>query len=219
MLYRRVVFTSAVFALTCAVCAAFPAPPESPKTPPVPPAPPTRPVWKSGPAFVARLAPEVAVAGYRLRLPKGYAMQTMPGPGGMTGYAWTGAPRPEDGTRAYLMLLPMRPPAGETTRYTPAQILTKMLAGIARSRRDWRVSVIQEGTVNGQPFVRAYWTGTDAATGAAMRGFGYAAVDGDGFVYLSSQDVVPHDKLALPLAEAAALTLAFPPPAPQPATP
>jgi hypothetical protein len=39
-----------------------------------------------------------------------------------------------------------------------------------------------------------------------MRGFMYVAIDGNQFIAISSQDVVPHDEEALKLAETAALT-------------
>ena len=161
-------------------------------------------VWSPDKALAGQLAAPTVAGAYQIQPPKGYVMQTGTPPGG-TAQAWVGAPR-ADGTRPYIMLAVMIPPADEKIVHTLDQVFAGVLAGVQKRRKDWKQTPSATGTVNGLTFVRTYWQGTDTATGLAMRGFSYAAQDGKRFVLLSSQDMEPYTKTALLLAEASALT-------------
>ena len=165
--------------------------------------------WQPNKALLNQLAPVTAAGQYRIQPPKGYVLQTRPGPSGSAAQAWVGAPR-TDGTRSYIMLTTLVPPAGEETKYTLSQVSDKLLAGVQGRRKDWKQAPSESGTVNGMTFVRTYWRATDTATGAAMHGFSYVGQDGKGFVQISSQDVEPHSKTTLQLTEASALTFKKP---------
>jgi hypothetical protein len=108
------------------------------------------------------------------------------------------------------MLIIAAPPPGEGNPYTLDQVLAKLLAGIERRRKNWKQSKTEQGTINSVKFARAYWQGTDIETGRPMHGFNYVAMDGDKVIQLSSQDVAPHHRGALELAETAVLTFKKP---------
>lgn len=161
--------------------------------------------WSSDKALSSQLAPTTTVGKYQIQPPQGYTLQTQPGPVGTSANEWVGPTR-ADGTRPYLMLLFFAPPLGEVNKYTLKQVCAKMLAGVERKRKDWKQSSIEQGNVNGITFMRAYWHGTDIASGQPMSGFSYVARDGNTYLQLSSQDFTQYKKVALPLAEASALT-------------
>ena len=165
-----------------------------------PPAP-----WTPDATIVQRLAPVVTTGPYQIQPPQRYVLQTRPGPSGSISQAWVGPAR-EDGTRCYIMLVTMTPPADGTTTYTLDQVAAKMLAGIQKRRTDWKQTTPETGTVNGMTFVRTYWRGKEATSGVPMYGFSYVAQDGKGFVQLSSQDVEAYWKDTMPSAEASVLT-------------
>ncbi len=149
------------------------------------------------------------VGRYQLRAPKGYQPQARPAYATLTGCTWTGTAR-DDNSRPYLMLLIFTPPAGAEDRFTLEQLFAQMLSTLSMKRDKWQQSPTEAGLVNGMMFLRAYWAGIDKDSGHPMKGFCYMAQDGKTFVQLSSQEYEPHDKTALPLAEAAALTLQKP---------
>ncbi len=190
-------------------------PAASQQTPAVAPAPlpATKPnsVWVTDGAFAPKLAPVTdAGGGFQVQPPIGYVLQTTTAPNNAGSVrAWVSPARP-DGTHGFLMVTVITPPAAEADKYPLATVLDKMLEGIARRRTNGKRTVTESGTVAGQAFVRARWEGTDAATGLLMRGFSYVTRNGGTFIHLSSQDIAPHDKDALPLAEAAALTFKKP---------
>jgi len=161
--------------------------------------------WLPTVPHLQKLPTNAEVGAYHLRVPEGYVLRNQPGPGGSMAHAWFGSTR-SDGTRPYVMLTIGGPPPGEGNPYTLAQVLAKFLAGIERRRKHWSQSNSEEGTINGVKFVRAYWHGTDIETRRPMHGFNYVAMDGDKVIQLSSQDVEPHHRGALELAETAVLT-------------
>ena len=161
--------------------------------------------WLPAEALLSKLSDETPIEGYRLRIPRGYTLQTQAGPPGAIAHAWVGPAR-ADGTRPYVMLSIGSPPLVEATRYTLRQALAKALASVEQRRKDWKQSDPEEGTIDGLKFMRAYWTGAEAQTGRQMPGFNYAAIDRERVIYLASQDLPPHHKEALQLAEAAVLT-------------
>jgi hypothetical protein len=162
------------------------------------------PTWMPSKPLLAQLAPEEAMPGFRLRPPKGYTLQRQEqGPGQR--FAWVGPVR-RDGTRPHLMAVLLTPPPGDEKKYTAEQALDRFLAAIQGRRQEWRRTASEQGLVNGRVFVRAHWSGVEPSTQRQVRGFSYVAMDGRKIVELSSQDVAPHDKEALKLAEAAALT-------------
>ena len=160
--------------------------------------------WRPSPDLLPRLAPADPVGVYQLRPPPGYQPQDREGPSGTRSRAWVGATRP-DGTRPYVMVTLAVPPA-EAAPPTLAELLGRMLTPLRQRRRNWTESRPEMGTLGGIAFARAYWRGTDAATRLPMHGFNYVALDGPTIINISSQDVAPHIREALALAEAAVLT-------------
>jgi hypothetical protein len=182
-----------------------PAPSPAPAGPPRPaPTPAGKP---ADPKDDDRLAPYQDVAGYQVRPPKGYDRQPPPpgAPAGVTATAWTGPRRP-DGTAPMLMVLVLDPPPG-TPDKSADEFMASVLDGIKRRRSTWDQSAAEPVTINGLSFLRVRWSGTDTATGRAMRGFVYAGKHDGRYVQVSSQDIDPGHEADLALAEAAALTL------------
>jgi len=176
--------------------------PESAAGPPV-----ESPRWVSDPALDNRLDPYQNVAGIRIRPPKGYAlMKSEEKPGGAEMFAWVGTRR-EDGTAPMIAVAVLLPPPEDRTMLL-TEFLNGMLDGVARQKLNSKVAVAEFGKVDGVPFARARWEGTDRATMVRLRGFSYAARYDDGtYVHVMSQDVDPGHEAELSLAEAAALTL------------
>lgn len=170
-------------------------------------APTAEPVWLSDKSLSEQLASAVSIAKYQIRPPKGYiALHTLSGPSGSSADSWAGITRP-DGTRPYIMFVHLTIPPKQANQYTLKQISDKMLAAIERRRKAWKQSPTEQGIINGLTFMRSYWQGTDVANGQPMHGFSYVAKDGNTILQLSSQDFDPYQKVALPLAEASALTI------------
>ncbi len=160
--------------------------------------------WRPSPDLLPRLAEADQVGAYQLRPPIGYAPQESEGPSGSRSRAWVGAKR-TDGTRPYVMVTIAVPPA-EAAAPTLEELLGRMLTPIRQRRRAWTESRPETGTLGGIAFARAYWQGTDVKTRLRMHGFNYVALDGPTIINISSQDVAPHIREALALAEAAVLT-------------
>jgi hypothetical protein len=169
-------------------------------------APAKLPVWSPAKALSAQLMPAVTIDKYQIQPPKGYVpLPSKSGPNGSTANAWGGLIR-ADGTRPYLMVFQFSVPAEEGNKYTLQQISAKMLASVEQRRKNWNQSTPEQGTINGITFIRTYWQGTDVTNGRPMHGFNYLGKDGDTLLQLSSQDLNQHQKIALPVAEASALT-------------
>jgi hypothetical protein len=160
--------------------------------------------WRPSPDLLPRLAPADHVGVYQLRPPIGYQPQDREGPSGVLTRAWVGASR-SDRTHPYVMMTLAVSPA-EAAPLPLEEILGRMLTPLRQRRRNWTESPPEMGTLGGIAFARAYWTGTDAATRLPMHGFSYVALDGPTVIHISSQDVAPHIREALALAETAVLT-------------
>lgn len=163
------------------------------------------PEWKPEAGVVARLAPVTDAGPFRIRPPKGYRMSREQGPPGSDVFGWVGAER-RDGSRPYLMVMGVSPPAGKRNTYTPESALDRSLSALQEQRSEWKRTETEKGKINGVPFVRAYWSGKEPERKVKMRGFAYLTIDGERIIQINSQDVEPHAEDALKLAEAAALT-------------
>ncbi|MBX9622980.1 MAG: hypothetical protein K2X82_04120, partial [Gemmataceae bacterium] len=160
------------------------------------------------PAADARLGPFQDVAGYEVRPPLGYALVPPPATAraGQTPTGWAGQRR-ADGTIPSLTMLVVHAPLPEVAGRSAEEFLTSMLDGIKRRRSGWQQSAAEPVTVNGLPMFRVTWSGTDTATGRAMRGFVYAGKHDGRFVQVAGQDLDPGHEADLALVEAAARTL------------
>ena len=88
----------------------------------------------------------------------------------------------------------------------PEQALDIFMERLSVDKKEWQLTHTEQGLVNGLRFVRARWSGMHTPTEYKMHGFNYLIVAGREVIQLSSQDVKPHHKEALRLAEASALT-------------
>lgn len=147
---------------------------------------------------------------YTLRPPKGYIFQQLPPiPSqiqlNISGGAWVGSVR-SDGTRAQLMINIIKTPSNQLSKYSPDDRLSKRVNANAMYYQNWKRTETERGKIGDISFVRAYWHGIHKKTNHRMHGFCYVANTGREMIYLSSQDVEPHHKNSLSLAEAAVLT-------------
>ena len=160
-------------------------------------------VWKPDPQFIPKLAPETTIDGYRFRPPGGYLHREIKQ--GQPLHAWE-APKRKDGTHASLTLMVMHIPDRDPRTFPPDKVLDRFVGAVERSRTNWTRIPTQHGEVNGLPFVRTRWVGTDKITHRKMEGFQYVAVDGRTLVVVGSQDLDGQDS-SLKLAETSVLTL------------
>jgi hypothetical protein len=160
--------------------------------------------WRPTADLLPRLAEPQRVGPYQLHPPIGYRPQDRVNVWGDRTRAWLGTPR-SDGTQPRVVLT-LASPRIEAAAPSLEEILGQILARIRQPLRNWTESPPESGTLDGIAFVRAYWQGTEATTGRGMRGFYYFARDGQTPIYISSEDVAPHSREALALAEAAVLT-------------
>jgi hypothetical protein len=175
--------------------------------------PPTLPEWSPSQALLKKLGGLFSVEGYLLQPPANYKL-VIPDTGvpeGVSSYVWLGEER-KDKTHPLLMVTLLVPPPEEARKLSPAEVATTLLAGIKDQRRDWTQTPMATGTVQGLKFVRIGWTGIDKKEKRKMQGWMMVAHDGDTFIALSSQDIVPYAEQSLPLAEAAARTFKLPDP-------
>jgi hypothetical protein len=168
--------------------------------------------WTPDRALVQRLADAADVEGYTIQPPKGFRMQRMQranAPANPKMFAWVGDTR-KDGARPSVTLMIAVPPPGESVNLPLEQVAEKLLGGVKRGRANWRQDTPERGVVNGMNFVRIRWSGMEPGRTRKMEGFIYVALDGTSVIQLGSQDVVPHGKQTLPLAEASVLTFRKP---------
>jgi hypothetical protein len=164
--------------------------------------------WRPDEALLDQLAPAVDVGAYQVRPPKGYtSVPTPPGaPKEARAFTWVGSTRP-DGTAPQFMVVLITLPA-DAGLVLPDQLLVSALRALHRLYESWSQTDDETGRVNGLTFLRARWSGTDAAKKWKLHGFVYVYVapDDNLVVQLRSQDVEPNHEQALKVAEAAALT-------------
>ncbi len=167
---------------------------------------PALPRWIPDKLLAKRLGTVVKIEKYTLQPPKDYHFLHKNGPEGAKMFAWVSDER-KDGTKATLLLNLVAPPVGEATKYALDQLADKLLGGVKRRRTNWHQEKTEIGLVNGLTFARINWTGTEPIHDLKMKGFNYVAIDGDTIIQLSSQDILSEANQALPIAEAAILTL------------
>lgn len=136
---------------------------------------------------------------FQIRPPRGYTMKTQEAPCGFI-YAWQGPPR-EDDTCASFMINIMCAPPQEKAVPSLEQVLEAQARGIAARREQWHQNPVEHFNLNGRKFARMYWDATEPTRQLKMRGYQYATAVGRDFVIFSSQDIVPRDKITLPLGE------------------
>lgn len=163
------------------------------------------PTWKSNKALLNQLDSAKEIEGFLINPPKDYTRLTELGPEGSKITGWAGLPRP-DKTRAQLVILTFTLPKEELKMYNLEQILDELVASAGQQRKDWQRMPTEKGLINGLLFARTRWSGTDIRLGRKMYGFNYVTLVGEKVIQLSSQDIEPHHKEALELAEASAFT-------------
>ncbi len=168
---------------------------------------PALPQWSPSPTLLKKLGGPTSVEGYLLQVPESYehVIPTAGTPDGVNSYFWVGPGR-KDETHPLLMLVLLVPPIAQPQSWSLNQIAAEMLPEIKALRRDWTQTPPEAGIIQGMKFVRIRWTGMDRKEKRKMQGWIMVAREGDTFIELSSQDVVPYAEQTLALAEAAART-------------
>lgn len=143
----------------------------------------------------------------RIDVPPEYSAQVSEGPGGKT--LLLRGPSRKDRTQSVLIVssLPNRGPSDKKS-FTLSEGFPLYLAAIKSGRRDkWQETKSESGSINGQPFMRAQWSGIEPVSKKLMRGFLYGTVVDDQFVVMSAQDFEQYVPHVMPALNATALTL------------
>lgn len=162
--------------------------------------------WSSSQALVKELGMAVAVGDYSIQPPVGYTPTKLEGaPAGTEMSAWAGAVR-QDGTRAMLMISVADVSAAQPSEQDLDKFLSAVLGSLKKLRLDWKQTKTDSGRMNGFAYLRVGWSGAHAESKAKMQGWVVVMRDGDKFIAIASQDIVPYAEQTLPLAQAAAST-------------
>lgn len=163
--------------------------------------------WKPDPKSLVLLAPEVRLADYSIKPPKGYKYDTAHrGPATM--HAWTGQSAEKGITPTFLIVTI---PLSEKDKIKrPEQQLAQVMAGIKNSQvsrtKNWKTTPVESGNVNGIRMVRVRFSAVTIAENRKTTGFCYVCIVGsNGFIF-STQDLEVDGAQRLKATEASVLT-------------
>ena len=152
-------------------------------------APAPLPVWKPQTGLLRYLARPTRVLKYTMQPPAGYAARQTQQPR-LLAYTWRGAAS-QSGVTPNVALALAPAPATKGKSYTAERLIAGALGFLKRGHDDWTQTPVEQGQINGLPFARAYWTGTERQHKRKVRGVAYMAVDGATLISLQSQDMAP----------------------------
>jgi hypothetical protein len=161
--------------------------------------------WTPDKTLANKLDSSADVDDFQIRLPASYLPKVQPGIPGSLITAWVGAGR-SDGTKPYILVTIQAVQGEDVSKITPEMALKVFLQPLEKKWKNWTGTAPEKGGINDLPFVRVRWRGVNPTTGQVTHGFSYVTVKSGKVVQISSQDVEPHHKEGLELAETAALT-------------
>ena len=176
------------------------------------------PVWQPNPALMSSLGPEVSVQGYGMRLPNGYEAQYADLLGnlqafGLDMYRWHNDRHAPNASGIELTVV------RRINLHTPADTARYALEAQKKGMDNFFSSSVEEGQINGLPFARVHWQGTEKRSSSLQvnDGFIYATNDWTKGIIITGYDSVPCSgepcqyapmgQPVLPFIEAAVLTL------------
>ncbi len=176
------------------------------------------PVWQPNPALMSSLGPEVSIEGYGMRLPSGYEAKYADllgnlQPFGLDMYFWHNDRHAPNASGIELNIV------RRINLHTPADTARYALEAQKKGLDNFSSSSIEEGRINGLPFARVYWQGTEKGSSSlhVNSGFIYATNDWTKGIIITGYDRVPCSgepchyepigQPVLPSVEAAVLTL------------
>ena len=165
----------------------------------------TQSAWTPDKILAGKLDTTADVDDFQLRLPSAYQAKAITGPPGSLINAWVGPAR-SDGTRPSIVLTIQSVLDKDPSKNTLEAALKIFLENAEKRAKNWTRTALEKGSVNGLSFIRARWRGVNPTTGRIMHGFNYVTIKDRKVIQISSQDLEPHNKEGLDLAEAAALT-------------
>lgn len=171
--------------------------------------------WNPNAALLNKLAPESQFDTYALRLPLGFTQvdKTIQPAGSaiLKQLTYAGQKRSDKTFPVVTVLtlsnLPVTTSAGERAQ------LDKALDNVEQTTTEGKPNLVisprEYGEANGLPLVREYFkfSQTDEGRTTFIHGFYYACITRTSALLFSSFDAEPYNKMSLPVAEAAALTL------------
>jgi hypothetical protein len=169
-----------------------PPPPLSPTSPPTPVAAPVT-AWEPSALVLEQLEPYKDVAGYQIRVPKGWIASAAQASPGAKMFVWYGV-RPNDNKGAVLRICVLEPPEPASPDYQEFKKATLDSAfddGLKTVTRDGGVTADkQTGEVNGIPFARTNAAFRKEADGGyVVQSVLYVGKDGLSIVILTFSDV------------------------------
>ena len=152
----------------------------------------TLPVWRPNQTLASTLGPEVSVEGYGLRLPGGYerGYADLLGnlqPFGLDMYLWyNDRHAPNASGLAFNVVR-------RFNLHTPAETARYALEAQKKDMDDFTCSPVEEGQIDGLPFARLYWQGTEKGSSGlhVTSGFIYATNDWAKGIIITGHDRVP----------------------------
>jgi len=207
--YMNSLFTQKIGSAACAVLfgLAIVSPSPTVASPPMRPQSVVNPAWVSDASLVATLGPEVAVAGYRMRLPVGYTadLKKDQTEGAMKAKFFSlhrADNMPATFVPTMFVMALSFPPSDVPS--TAAQVMDG--DGYIHGKPGLVKNSPQAGRVNGLKAVRQYFKFL-GADGHERHGFHYVVMDGAKRSLIVVMDEEPYSKTSLPLAEASVLTV------------
>lgn len=171
--------------------------------------------WTPSLSLLIKLASETQFESYALRLPLGFTQVDKTGqPAGsatLKQFIYAGQKR-SDKTFPVVTVLTLSNLSVTTSAGEQAQ-LDKALDNVEQTTTERKPNLVissrEYGEVNGLPLVREYFKFSQIDEGRTtfIHGFYYACIAGTSALLFSRFDAEPYNKISLPIAEAAALTL------------
>lgn len=150
------------------------------------------PVWQPNPTLISSLGPEVSMQGYGMRLPNGYeaAYTDLLGnlqPFGLDMYLWYNDRHAPNASGIALNVV------RRINIHTPVDTAQYALEAQKKGMVNFSHTPIEEGQINGLPFARVYWQGTEQGSSSlhVTSGFVYATNDWTKGIIITGHDRVP----------------------------
>ncbi len=167
------------------------------------------PVWAPEAAQLKTLTVAVEPSGaqpkFQAKVPSDWQSNQHFGKGGQV-FMWRGKARADDTCSVFMISTATQTPYQKQP--LSAEEGMKVLLDSIRFGRQagWSQTPVEKGSVEGRPFLRAYWSGVEPNKKKMMHGFCYTTVEGKDLVMISGQDYEPFCKETVAQSEAAALT-------------
>lgn len=168
------------------------------------------PDWTSDPKLTAQLTQSVdstkLVPRFTIKIPNDFQIQRDERTGSKL-FLFRG-PQHKDGTLPAFSISTIPTTLGKKIPVTVEEGFKLSMNAVRRGGRQeqWTNTLTQRGCINGQEFLRSYWSGMEASHHKLTHGVVYATVADGYFITLQGQDFEGFSPVTLPVMEAATMT-------------